>query len=31
MEIALVDTTATEADVTEMAFFTGAQAVDRSL
>lgn len=31
MEITLVDTTATEADVTQMAFFTGVQAVDRSL
>lgn len=31
MEVTLVDTAATEADVTEMAFFTGVQAVDRSL
>lgn len=31
MEITLVDTAATEADVTQMAFITGMQAVDRSL
>ena len=31
MEIAFVDTAATKADVTEMAFITGVQAVDRSL
>ena len=31
MEITLVDTTAAKADVTQMAFFTGVQAVDRSL
>ena len=31
MEITLVDAAAAEADVTEMAFITGVQAVDRSL
>ena len=31
MEITLVDTAATEADVTKMAFLAGVQAVDRSL
>ena len=31
MEITLVDTTAAEADVTQMAFITGVQEVDRCL
>ena len=31
MEITLIDTTATEADVTQVAFFTRVQTVDRSL
>lgn len=31
MEITLVDTAAAEADVTQMAFITGVQEVDRSL
>ena len=31
MEITFIDTTATEADVTQMAFITGVQEVDRCL